>query len=177
MSKYIFIVIGIIAFSFGIFSIKRSLDLKNNGLTATGTIIDYKQERNSDNEIMYRAVIEYTDSNGELRTHSSSTSKSWKGKVGIPQELIYTYKDPNQSQVKVSSNSIMGIWGISIILIPLGLLFTLFGIFGKPVQRRRGLVGTAIGMTEAAKEFKNTYEDMKAKQDPPQEEKPNIFKQ
>lgn len=127
-----FVLIGITALIFGVKSYKSAKYLATEGLTSSGTVtkIESRIEHKTDSDgfsysvTEYRPIMEYVVEDTPHSFTKAGWSESQKYTVNERVELIYDPTDPADARI----NTTGGIYGTSIALAIIGLIFTIIGI-------------------------------------------------
>ncbi len=125
--KFIFIIVGsgMLTWTFFIYNDTRKF-LKTS-VETQGTVIKLSESvsnSSSDNSIMYRPVVQFTDNEGNLIEFSSSTSSNTPSySIGEKVEVLYNQESPGDAKIK----GFFSIWGKTTILGTLGVVFFTIG--------------------------------------------------
>ena len=93
--------------------------------SAEGVVVNMEVDRQSDGDILYRPVIEFTTAGGEVIEFKSSTGTNPpKFEEGEQVEVFYNPKLPNDAKI----NSFTDLWMFSTIMLVFGGFFALVGI-------------------------------------------------
>lgn len=112
---------------FGWTSRASALEFIEASSSAAGRVVQVDTKRNSDGDILFYPVIEFTTAGGETIQFRSSTGTNPPAyNVGDQVEVLY---DPNLPQ-NARENSFSGLWMLPTILLVFGGLFTLIGVLG-----------------------------------------------
>lgn len=121
----------------GGFWIYRNTQLARNGIRVDATVVDLKQEQNTDSrgrpQTRYYPVVEYRNEVGDLKRTQLNVSKTRNGasyyQVGDRITLYYDPKDPKRTTL----DSVFDLYGPGGIALGIGLIL----IGGSVLQRRR----------------------------------------
>ena len=121
--KYLFTLIGIGMFV-GTFLLYKSTNaFLVEAIKADGTVVDLVQSR-SGNSFTYRPVIQFNNQNGEkIEFITSSGSNPPSHRKGEKVEVLYPPDEPQKARI----NTFFSLWGGSLILGILGVVFFLIG--------------------------------------------------
>jgi len=87
-------------------------------------MLQSRSSSSSDNSIMYKPLVQFTDNKGTLIEFSSSTSSNPPSySVNEKVKVIYNPKSPNKAKIK----SFFSLWGGATILGLIGLVFFIIG--------------------------------------------------
>ena len=112
--------LGIILVGIGAISSIRTLTFLNRAVLVTGEIIELAERKNFSRDILYAPVFTFRDRTGETHTVLSSIARALPaGDVGDRIAILYDPDNPKNAEV----NSFVSIWGLSIIVGSLGVIF------------------------------------------------------
>ena len=155
--KYVFTIIGA-GMLIGTFSIyKNTNEFIKKSIETEGTVIELLESRSSsssDNTIMYKPLVQFTDNKGTHIEFSSSTSSNPPSySVNEKVEVIYNPESPNKAKIK----SFFSLWGGATILGVLGLVFFIIGgsIIAYSIKKKNMLKYLKQHGTKIASDFQN----------------------
>ncbi len=130
--KYIFTIIGAAMLIGTFFMYKNTSEFLENSIETQGVVVELLKTRSTSssnnntthNDIMYKPLVQFTDSKGVQIEFSSSTSSNPPSySVDEQVTVLYNPKSPNKAKIK----SFFSIWGGITILGILGSVFFLTG--------------------------------------------------
>ncbi len=128
-----FIVVGTIAVLFAIGWGVRSFRLQAGANRTTGTVVELREERNSDRETTWYPVVEYEVDGKKYRIDGVGSIPSWLPRVGDKVEVLYKADQPADGHL----NTFLDSWVIPLFVGGVGSIFAALGIFMVRSQRRR----------------------------------------
>ena len=130
----LFLIVGLGAVFFSYISFTGSQKFIKTSISADGTVTDIVQQTNTSDtngrttiSYTYAPKISFTASDGKTYTFISSTSSNpspYHDEETI--KILYDPQNPYNAQI----NSFFDLWGLSIILGGLGVVFGIIGILG-----------------------------------------------
>ncbi len=131
---WFFIVVGTIAVLFAIGWGVRSFRFQAGANRTTGTVVELREKRDSDNEIIWYPVVEYEVDGKKYRIEGGVGSiPSWLPRVGDKVEVLYKADQPADGHL----NTFLDRWAIPLLAGRVGSIFAALGIFMVRSQRRR----------------------------------------
>jgi hypothetical protein len=104
-----------------------TLEFVNSAESAVGSVVEVEAKRDSDGDILYYPIFEFTTAGGEeIQFRSNSGANPPSHKEGDEVEVLY---DPYQP-LDARENSFSGLWMLSTILLAFGGIFALAGVLG-----------------------------------------------
>ena len=130
----LFLIVGLGAIFFSYISFAGSQKFIKNSISADGTVVDIVQQMEhsetngqTTTNYTYAPKISFTASDGKQYTFVSSTSSNPSPyHDGQIIKILYDPQNPNNAEI----NSFFDLWGLSIISLGLGVVFSIIGITG-----------------------------------------------
>jgi hypothetical protein len=128
----IFLIIGLGLLYFSKNSFVSSQQFVKNSITASGTVIDIIQQTNTNHtngsiNYTYAPKVSFTANDGKAYTFIPSTSGSSSSyHDGERVEILYNPLNPYDANI----DSFWDIWGLPIILLVMGIGFSIIGVLG-----------------------------------------------
>ncbi|SFW60341.1 DUF3592 domain-containing protein [Cellulophaga fucicola] len=155
--KYVLTVIGAGMLVGTFFLYKSTSDFIEKSVETQGTVIELLESRSkssSDNSIMYKPLVAFTDAKGtEVEFASSTSSNPPSYSVNEKVDVIYNPESPNKAKIK----GFFSLWGGAMILGILGLIVFLigFGIIVSSVKKKNMLKHLKTHGTRIESDFQN----------------------
>ena len=106
-----------------------SRELSKTGISTEAEVIDIIRKTDSDGDVTYKSVFEYTDQSDNLtRVNNNYSSKPAAHEMGEIVEIVY---NPNTKEARVST-----FWGLYLTPIMLSFIAFIFGGFGLFILNR-----------------------------------------
>ncbi len=131
--KIFFLIIGLIVFVVGVFSVIRNISFLKNSTKADGVVTEMitRSSRNNDTnriEYTYSPKVSFTDGNGQnIVFISDSSSNNIIPSFSVGAKVSVLYNKDNSQEAKI--NTPMQLWGGEVISTFIGLVFFLIGLF------------------------------------------------
>lgn len=151
--KYVFTIIGAGMLIGTFFIYKNTIEFIEKSTETEGKVIELLESR-SDNSIMYKPLVQFTDNKGtQIEFSSSSSSNPPSFSVNEKVEVIYNLESPNEAKIK----NFFSLWGGATILGVLGLLFFIIGgsIIAYSIKKKNMLKYLKQHGTKIATDFQN----------------------
>jgi uncharacterized protein YneF (UPF0154 family) len=155
--KYVFTIIGAGMLIGTFFIYKNTIEFVEKSIETEGTVVELLKSRSSsssDNSIMYKPLVQFTDIKGtQIEFSSSSSSNPPSYSVNEKVEVIYNPESPNKAKIK----SFFSLWGGATILGVLGLVFFIIGgsIIAYSIKKKNMLKYLKQHGTKIASDFQN----------------------
>lgn len=119
-------VLGVLIFLLAIYVLRREWNMRKNGIRATGIVVDVQREKDSDNDTVYRPLVQFITREGQnILWRCTTAAGSWKNMTGRPMHIIYDPQNPQQ----VIRNHWTGYAAVVILFFLSGIsLFVSFGL-------------------------------------------------
>lgn len=125
---FLFAILGILLFIIGLVYLINKISLVKHGKIISGTVIDLREDY-VNNKKAYFPVIKYYDDNGQRKSFKSEAGFS-RLKYAVGDNVGLRYYRQGLKDV-VCINTVFALYGVSLISIPIGLLFSIIGILGE----------------------------------------------
>ena len=117
------IVIGVLIVALGIYM--RPV-VPDGWATAEGTVVNLRPQTDSEGDVSYTTVVQYTTESGEQRTLDQDFAFAGIGGDQIGDRLQVTYNPANPDQERIIGGPVGWIWYIPVAI---GAFFVLTGLF------------------------------------------------
>ncbi|NQX81227.1 MAG: DUF3592 domain-containing protein [Flavobacteriaceae bacterium] len=155
--KYFFAIIGVGMLIGAFFLYKNTSQFIEKSIETQGIVVELLESYSSgssDNDIMSKPLVEFTDTNGtQIEFLSSTSSNPPSYSVNEKVEVIYIPESPNKARIK----SFFSLWGGATILGILGLVFFIIGgsIIAYDMKKKNMLKYLKLNGTKIKTDFQN----------------------
>lgn len=155
--KYVFAIIGAGMLVGAFFLYKSTSEFIKNSEETEGVVVELLESRSSsssDNSIMYKPLVAFTDEKGaEIQFASSTSSNPPSYSVNEKVDVIYSPDAPNKAKIK----GFFSLWGGATILGGMGLVFALigFGIIISGIKKKKMHNHLKLHGTKVESDFQN----------------------
>jgi hypothetical protein len=122
----LFIAIGLVPGSFGVYSFVRNWRFLRTAIRASGTVTEMRERPGSEGGTTYTPIVTFTAQSGEA-IHFTSRVSSNQPRFHVGQEVPVVY-DPHHPQ-HASMPSFIVFWFAALLFGGFGLLFIMAGLF------------------------------------------------
>lgn len=130
---WFFIVVGTIAVLFATGWGIHSFRFQAGANRTTGTVVELREKRDSDQEITWYPVVEYEVDGKKYRIEGVGSIPTWLPRVRDKVEVLYKAEQPADGHL----NTFLDRWAIPLLAGGVGSVFAALGIFMVRSQRRR----------------------------------------
>ncbi len=122
---WLFLVIGVGLLIGAAFAALNSVRLIQQGVRATGNVVDFVESYDEEGTLMYSPVFVFIDENGQEHRIQSSYSSSSPGYTrGQIVDIVYPRGNPEGARIP----NAFSYWGVTLILGFIGITFVFFGV-------------------------------------------------
>ena len=119
----VMIVIGVLVVGLGLYM--RPV-VPDGWATAEGTVTSFRQQTDSEGDVSYTSVVQYTTQSGESRTIVNDFAFSGPGGEQLGDRVQVTYNPQDPAQARIIGGVTGWLWYIPLVI---GAIFLLLGLF------------------------------------------------
>lgn len=127
-----FLILALFVLGAGLLYGYESWQLTQNDFAITGTIVDYHQQVDEDEQLRYAPIIAYRVDGQDYRFASDNYAYSPAYEIGTTQPILYNLDDPGMARI----NRPAALWGLPAVLVGVGLLLLTASLLGM-TQRNK----------------------------------------
>jgi hypothetical protein len=127
----LFIFLALFILGAGLLYGYESWQLTQNGFAIEGTVVDYQQQMDDDQQMRYAPIIAYRVDGQDYRFVSDNDAYSPAYEIGTTLPILYHLDNPEMARI----NRPTALWGLPAALVGVGLLLLIASALG---MARRG---------------------------------------
>ena len=97
MHNYLIFIGGVFTFLLAIFSLRKELTMRRNGVRTIGVVVDVRRESGDEGGVLYRPLVHFVTNDGQqILWKCTSASSAWRNVRGKSMRIIYDPRNPQR---------------------------------------------------------------------------------